>query len=96
MCIVLIYTKSNFIRMQRIWVKKEHMYYKPFYKHKLKVTLLLVILMAVVFFAYQIFCMNQLNIVSFEDGGGSGHHRVHSNYTGHYNRFQRVAEAKNK
>lgn len=49
------------------------MYYKPFYKQKLKMALLLVILMAVVFFSYQIFCMNQLNqTILFFDKTSSG------------------------
>lgn len=78
--------------MKRIWVKKDQMYYKPFYKQKLKMSLLLVILMAVVFFSYQIFCMNQLNENSLE---GSGH-RSYNNQNIHYDRFQSVAEAINK
>lgn len=92
--------------MKRVWVKKEHMYYKPFYKQKLKMTLVLVIIMAVVFFSYQIFCMNQLNrTISFfdksyqEGGGGSGHGHVR-NVTSHNNvhlkRFQSVADVMNK
>lgn len=78
--------------MKRVWVKKDQMYFKPFYKQKLKMSLLLVILMAVVFFSYQIFCMNQLDEKSLE---GSGH-RVYKNNNVHYDRFQSVAEAINK
>lgn len=76
------------------------MYYKPFYKQKLKMSLLLVIIMAVVFFSYQIFCMNQLNqTISLFDkatsqDGGSGHHKNSHNV--HYNRFQSVADVKNR
>lgn len=92
--------------MKRVWVKKEHMYYKPFYKQKLKMTLVLVIIMAVVFFSYQIFCMNQLNrTISFfdksyqEGGGGSGHGHVRNvtSHNGvHLKRFQSVADVMNK
>lgn len=46
--------------MRKQWVKRENIYHKPFYKQKLKMTLLGVILMAVVFFAYQLFYIKQL------------------------------------
>lgn len=49
-----------FTKMRKTWVKKENIYYKPFYKQKLKITLLGVILMAIIFFAYQIFYIKQL------------------------------------
>lgn len=69
-------------------------------------TLVLVIIMAVVFFSYQIFCMNQLNrTISFfdksyqEGGGGSGHGHVRNvtSHNGvHLKRFQSVADVMNK
>lgn len=43
-----------------MWIKKESLYHKPFYKQKLKLSLCIVMLMGIVFFAYQIFYMNQL------------------------------------
>lgn len=46
--------------MRKQWIKKENVYHKPFYKQKLKMTLLGVLLMAVVFFAYQLFYIKQL------------------------------------
>lgn len=45
-----------------MWVKKENIYHKPFYKQKLKMTMLFVLLMGIVFFTYQIFYMNQLQL----------------------------------
>lgn len=50
------------MRMKKTWVKRENMYYKPFYKQKLKMTMLAVIVMAIIFFAYQIFYIKQLQI----------------------------------
>ncbi|XP_058824844.1 uncharacterized protein LOC131685253 isoform X2 [Topomyia yanbarensis] len=41
--------------MRKTWVKRDNIYYKPFYKQKLKMTLLGVLLMAIVFFGYQFF-----------------------------------------
>lgn len=46
--------------MRKQWIKKENLYHKPFYKKKLQMTLLSVFLMAVVFFAYQLFYIKQL------------------------------------
>lgn len=46
--------------MRKTWVKREHIYYVPFYKQKLKMTLLAVVVMAIVFFAYQIFYIKEL------------------------------------
>lgn len=46
--------------MRKQWVKRENIFHKPFYKQKLKMTLLGVLLMAVVFFAYQLFYIKQL------------------------------------
>ncbi|XP_039434737.1 uncharacterized protein LOC120416905 [Culex pipiens pallens] len=46
--------------MRKTWVKRDNIYYKPFYKQKLKMTLLGVLLMAFVFFGYQFFYISQL------------------------------------
>ncbi|XP_055313092.1 glucosidase 2 subunit beta [Sitodiplosis mosellana] len=46
--------------MRKQWIKKENLYHKPFYKKKLQMTLLSVFIMAVVFFAYQLFYIKQL------------------------------------
>lgn len=46
--------------MRKQWVKRENIYHKPFYKHKLKMTLLGVIVMAIVFFVYQVFYIREL------------------------------------
>lgn len=46
--------------MRKQWIKKENIYHKPFYKKKLQMTLLSVFIMAVVFFAYQVFYIKQL------------------------------------
>lgn len=43
-----------------MWIKKENIYHKPFYKQKLKMTMLIVFIIGLVFLAYQIFYMNQL------------------------------------
>lgn len=48
--------------MKKQWIKKENMYHKPFYKQKLQMTLLGVLIMAIVFFIYQIFYIKQLQI----------------------------------
>lgn len=48
--------------MRKQWIKPESLYHKPFYKKKLKMTLLGVFLMAVIFFAYQLFYIRQLQI----------------------------------
>lgn len=46
--------------MKKTWVKRENIYYKPFYKQKTKVTLLAIFILAIIFFSYQIFYINQL------------------------------------
>lgn len=46
--------------MKKMWIKKESLYHKPFYKQKLKMTMLGVLLMGILFFAYQVFSLNQL------------------------------------
>lgn len=48
--------------MKKMWVKRESLYHKPFYKQKMKMSLCCVMLMGIIFFAYQIFYMNQLQL----------------------------------
>lgn len=48
--------------MRKQWIKPESLYHKPFYKKKFQMTLLGVFLMAVIFFAYQLFYIRQLQI----------------------------------
>lgn len=47
--------------MKKMWVKKDNIYYKPFYKQKFKLTLIGVFLMSIVFFSYQFFYISQLS-----------------------------------
>ncbi|XP_054725474.1 uncharacterized protein LOC129235560 [Anastrepha obliqua] len=46
--------------MRKTWVKRENIYYKPFYKQKSKMFLLGVFLLGIVFIIYQAFSINQL------------------------------------
>uniref|UniRef100_A0A182NCC0 Glucosidase II beta subunit N-terminal domain-containing protein n=1 Tax=Anopheles dirus TaxID=7168 RepID=A0A182NCC0_9DIPT len=46
--------------MRKTWVKRDNIYYKPFYKQKLKVTLIGVIAMGILFFVYQLVYISQL------------------------------------
>ncbi|XP_067619130.1 uncharacterized protein [Eurosta solidaginis] len=46
--------------MRKTWVKRENIYYKPFYKQKSKMLLLGVFLLGIVFIIYQAFSINQL------------------------------------
>lgn len=48
--------------MKKMWIKKENLYHKPFYKQKLKMTMLGVLFMGIVFLAYQLFYINQLQL----------------------------------
>ncbi|XP_055849644.1 uncharacterized protein LOC129914418 isoform X3 [Episyrphus balteatus] len=48
--------------MKKTWVKKENIYYKPFYKHKSKMLLLGIFLLGIIFFIYQVLSINQLPI----------------------------------
>lgn len=50
--------------MKKTWVKKENIYYKPFYKHKSKMFLLGIFLLGIIFFIYQVLSINQLPISS--------------------------------
>lgn len=47
--------------MKKMWVKKDNIYYKPFYKQKFKLTLIGVFIMSIVFFSYQFFYISQLS-----------------------------------
>lgn len=46
--------------MRKQWIKREQLFEKPFYKQKLKMTFLGVFVMALIFFAYQLFYIKQL------------------------------------
>ncbi|XP_018783505.1 PREDICTED: uncharacterized protein LOC108965497 [Bactrocera latifrons] len=50
--------------MRKTWVKRENIYYKPFYKQKSKMLLLGVFLLGIVFIIYQAFSINQLHSAS--------------------------------
>jgi len=40
--------------MRKTWVKRENIYFKPFYKQKSKMFLLLIFLVGISFIAYQV------------------------------------------
>nr|AJC97641.1 hypothetical protein [Drosophila arizonae] len=46
--------------MRKTWVKRENIYYKPFYKDKSKMLFLLIFFVGISFIAYQAFSLNQL------------------------------------
>lgn len=46
--------------MRKTWVKRENIYYKPFYKQKSKMFLLFIFLLAILFFFYQVSSVNNL------------------------------------
>ncbi|CRK94494.1 CLUMA_CG008000, isoform A [Clunio marinus] len=46
--------------MRKVWVPKESLYPKPFYKRKLFVFFILLILSSLLFLAYQLYFVNQL------------------------------------
>ncbi|XP_055373857.1 glucosidase 2 subunit beta [Condylostylus longicornis] len=50
--------------MKKIYIKRENMFYKPFYKQKTKLILMLIFLLGIVFFIYQAIYINQLPITS--------------------------------
>lgn len=47
--------------MKKMWIKKDNIYYKPFYKQKFKMSLLLCILMGFIFMCYQFFYLTKLS-----------------------------------
>lgn len=46
--------------MKKTWVKRENIYYIPFYKQKSKMLLLGIFLLGIIFFVYQAVSINQL------------------------------------
>lgn len=47
--------------MRKVWLHRDSVYnYKPFYKHKLKCSLLLCFAVTIVYFVYQIIYLNKL------------------------------------
>ncbi|XP_065363262.1 uncharacterized protein LOC135956639 [Calliphora vicina] len=48
------------MRMKKTWVKRENIYYVPFYKQKSKMLLLGIFLLGIIFFVYQAVSINQL------------------------------------
>lgn len=46
--------------MKKTWVKRENIYYVPFYKQKSKMLLLGIFLLGIIFFVYQAVSINQL------------------------------------
>ncbi|XP_052860544.1 uncharacterized protein LOC128267691 isoform X1 [Anopheles cruzii] len=46
--------------MRKTWIKRDNIYYKPFYKQKLKLTLISVLMLGVLFFVYQLVYISQL------------------------------------
>lgn len=46
--------------MKKTWVKREHIYYVPFYKQKSKMFLLCIFLLGIIFFVYQAVTVNHL------------------------------------
>lgn len=66
--------------MRKTWVKRDNIYYKPFYKQKLKLTLILVIAMGIVFFVYQLVYISQLlPLESMPAGPKTRPHKADSN-----------------
>jgi hypothetical protein len=63
--------------MRKTWVKRDNIYYKPFYKQKFKMTLLGVVFMALIFFGYQFFYISQLPETSSNLGPTSSSERHH-------------------
>ncbi|XP_037950434.1 glucosidase 2 subunit beta-like [Teleopsis dalmanni] len=46
--------------MKKTWIKRENIYYKPFYKQKSKLLLLGIFLLGIIFFTYQALTINKL------------------------------------
>lgn len=72
--------------MRKTWVKRDNIYYKPFYKQKLKMTLVGVIAMAFVFFGYQFFYISQLQTT---ESSASGAGFVNQQHPMHHTNPQR-------
>ncbi|XP_049534229.1 uncharacterized protein LOC125950347 isoform X2 [Anopheles darlingi] len=62
--------------MRKTWVKRDNIYYKPFYKQKLKLTLIGVLGLGVLFFVYQLVYISQFlpssSSLSLSSSGSSG------------------------
>uniref|UniRef100_A0A2M4AL37 Putative glucosidase ii beta subunit-like protein n=1 Tax=Anopheles triannulatus TaxID=58253 RepID=A0A2M4AL37_9DIPT len=58
--------------MRKTWVKRDNIYYKPFYKQKLKLTLIGVLGLGVLFFVYQLVYISQFLPSSSSSSLGSG------------------------
>lgn len=53
--------------MKKVWLHRDHVYnYKPFYKQKLKISLLAFFVVTIIYFGYQIFYLNKLITNSME------------------------------
>lgn len=53
--------------MKKVWLQRDHVYnYKPFYKQKLKISLLAFFVVTIIYFGYQIFYFNKLITNSME------------------------------
>lgn len=52
--------------MKKVWLPRDSIYPKPFYKQKLKVCFLLCLVVATIYFGYQIFYLNKLEGKSIE------------------------------
>ncbi|XP_049534380.1 uncharacterized protein LOC125950440 [Anopheles darlingi] len=50
--------------MRKTWVKRDNIYYKPFYKQKLKLTLIGVLGLGILFFVYQLVYISQFLLSS--------------------------------
>lgn len=61
--------------MKKTWVKRENIYYVPFYKQRTKMLLLCTILLGIVFFLYQARSIRYLTIASTPWNPGSTKHR---------------------
>lgn len=63
------------VNMKKTWVKRENIYYIPFYKQRTKMLLLCTILLGIVFFLYQVRSIRYLTIASTPWSLGSPKHR---------------------
>uniref|UniRef100_A0A1Q3FEB4 Putative glucosidase ii beta subunit-like protein n=2 Tax=Culex tarsalis TaxID=7177 RepID=A0A1Q3FEB4_CULTA len=79
--------------MRKTWVKRDNIYYKPFYKQKLKMAFVLMVLMAFVFFGYQFFYISQLQTTESSAGTVNNRQMHHTNQP--QQRHQQVAASSN-
>lgn len=59
------------VNMRKTWVKRENIYYVPFYKQRTKMLLLGTILLGIIFFLYQVMSIRYLTIASTPWNPGS-------------------------